>query len=80
MYEAAEAAKGAKKEDENALLGKIMKIKGDTEEIKDMIKQIKDKDSEWPPRERIAPRSDLTISSGVEDQLLEAVKDGLLPR
>jgi hypothetical protein len=75
MYEAAET----KKEDEDALFAKIMKIKGDTEEIKNMIRRM-DKDSEPTPRERGAARSDLTTNLGVEDELLEEVRTGLLPR
>lgn len=80
----AETAKGAKKEDENAVLAKIMKIKGDIEEIKDIIRRIKEKDSEPTPRERGTARSDLTTSleasEWIEDELLEDVRKGLLPR
>jgi hypothetical protein len=73
MYEADEASKSIKKEDD-ALLAKIMKIKNDTEEI---IKRIKDKDLEPPtPREEGAARSDFTTSSGVSDDLREEVRRG----
>jgi hypothetical protein len=76
MYE---AAKGAKKEVEDALLAEVMKTKANTEEIKDMIRRIKDKDSKLTPREGGVARSNLT-TSGVSDDIREAVREGLLPR
>jgi len=76
MYEGAEAVKGEKKKNEDALLANVMKTKANTEEIKDMIKRIRDKDSEPTPRERGAARSDLTKNSWVTDDLREAVMGG----
>lgn len=75
--EAAEDA--AKKGDKDALLGEIMKVKGDTAEIKDMVKEIKEKDSETTPRERETAIPDLTTSWGVPDEWREAVRTGFSP-
>jgi len=81
MYE---VAKGTKEEDKDALLAEIMKVKIDTAEIKDMIRRIRDKNSEPTPGEKVAPRSDLNTSLGAlewtEDELQEDVRKGLLER